>query len=370
MRTDRAIVEFLFRRFASLASLCFCLGLGVQSGCQHSEGEGAPPPTGVKIGTVGVADIRETSEYLATLKSRRSIILQPQIDGQVTQILVAAGDRVRTGDALIQIDPARQAALVTSEQSTRAAKIASLNYWKQQAERMERLHEGGAVSQQELAQARMSYQSAKADVAAMGAQVRQQKVQLQYYRVTAPADGIVGDIPVRVGDRVTPATRLTTIDNNDMLEAYISVPAERAQDLKLDMLVQLIDNSGAPLGDTKVRFISPLVNDETQSVLIKTMISNESGQLRAGQIVRARIVFGNHKGPVVPMNSVIRLGAQYFVFVVEETSGKLIAKQRPVALGELEANEYPVRAGVDQGTRIVISGSQKLHDNSPIFEEK
>ena len=61
--------------------------------------EGAPPPMGVKIAPVAVAEIRETSDYLATLMSRRSIVLQPQIDGQVTQILVSAGDRVQAGQA-------------------------------------------------------------------------------------------------------------------------------------------------------------------------------------------------------------------------------------------------------------------------------
>lgn len=327
---------------------------------------------GVKIAPVSVAEIRETSDYLATLKSRHSIVLQPQIDGQVTQILVAAGDRVQAGQPMIQIDPARQAAMVTSEQSNRLAKMASLNYWQGQAERMERLHEGGAISQQELQQARMSLASAKADVAALAAQVRQQQVQLQYYRVTAPADGIVGDIPVRVGDRVTPATRLTTLDNNELLEAYVSVPTERAKDLRLDLTVLLIDEAGQPLADTKVRFISPFVNDETQSVLAKTVVSNEKGKLRAGQIVRARIVWGSHPGPVVPMPSVIRLGGQPFVFVAEsDPAGKgLVAKQRAVALGELSGNDYAVTAGIEKGTRIVISGVQKLRDGSPISEEK
>src|SRR5437868_6205543 len=100
------------------------------AGCHRDEMEGGPPPMGVKIVSVSIAEIRETSEYLATLKSRRSIVLQPQIDGQVTQILVAAGDRVQAGQPIIQIDPARQAAVVTSEESNRVAKLASLSCWK------------------------------------------------------------------------------------------------------------------------------------------------------------------------------------------------------------------------------------------------
>ncbi len=50
-------------------------------------------------------------------------------------------------------------------------------------------------------------------------------MELHYYQVTAPMAGIVGDIPVRIGDRVTVATQLTTVDEPGALEAYIYVPA-------------------------------------------------------------------------------------------------------------------------------------------------
>lgn len=328
------------------------------------------PKVAVKIGTVPLREILDTSEYLAALKSRRSLSLQPEIEGKVTEIFVAAGAKVQAGAPIMQIDPSRQAALLSSEESSRAAKLASLQYLKQQAERMARLFEGGAVSQQERDQARMSYEAAQADVAALGAQVRQQAVQLHYYRVTAPVSGIVGDIPVRVGDRVTPQTRLTTLDNNELLEAYISVPAERGQELRLDQPVELLSSSGTLLADTTIRFIAPLISDDTQSILVKAVVENRQGQLRAGQIVRARVVFGRHKGPVIPFFSVIRLGGQYFTFVVEEAGGNLIARQRAVALGELSSKEFAVRAGIEPGARIVISGAQNLRDKSPIIEEK
>ena len=116
-------------------------------------GPPAPPPdepTPGKLAAVEIVKIRDASEYIATLKSRRSIALQPQIDGQITKIFIASGDTVKAGDPIMQIDPARQEALVSSEQATRAARTASLSYWKGQVERLTALHEGGAVSRQEL----------------------------------------------------------------------------------------------------------------------------------------------------------------------------------------------------------------------------
>src|SRR5437870_4132183 len=119
------------------------------------------------------------------MKSRRSILLQPQVDGQLTRIFVKAGDRVSAGQPLMQIDPARQRATVSSAQASRASRVATLNYAKQAYERAQRLFEGGAVSKQELDQAHSNFESAKADVEALGAQIRQSEVQLDYYHIVA-----------------------------------------------------------------------------------------------------------------------------------------------------------------------------------------
>lgn len=323
------------------------------------------------VAQVVSASVPRTSEYIGTLKSRRSVIIQPQIEGLVTRIFVTSGAKVQAGDALLQIDPARQEALVTSEQATRAARQATMNYWKQQAERLALLHEGGAVSKQESDQARTSYESARADVNALDAQVRQQQVQLRYYRVTAPAAGTVGDIPVRVGDRVTPATRLTTLDQSGMLEAYLSVPVESASALREGLAVHILGEGGASLAKTQVSFVAPLVSDDTQSVLVKALIENQDGALRPGQFVRARLVWGDLVAPVVPVTAVFRLNGGHFVYTVaddkDHPGSPPRAHQRAVSLGELADNRYPVRAGLQAGERIVISGVQKLRDKSPLL---
>ncbi len=198
-------------------------------GCDRAgTGRSGGQAIAVRLVTLQPTQLRDTTEYVATLKSRRSIVLQPQVDGQLTRIFVKSGDTVEADQPIMQIDPARQRASVTSVQATQASRQATLNYAKQQFERAERLYEGGAVSQQELDQARSSFHTAQAELSALEAQVRENEVQLDYYRVTAPAHGVVGDIPVRVGDRVTPSTLLTTIDENGLLEVYISVPVEQA----------------------------------------------------------------------------------------------------------------------------------------------
>jgi RND family efflux transporter MFP subunit len=335
--------------------------------CSGSEAQprGAPPMP-VELLTLAATRVRDTTEYVATLKSRRSIVLQPLVDGQLVKIFVKSGDTVAPDQPLMQIDPQRQRAAVTSAEATRASRQATLSFAEQAFQRAERLYAGGAISQQELDQARSNFHSAKAEVDALSSQLRENVVQLDYYRIVAPAHGVVGDIPVRVGDHVTPATRLTTLDENGLLEAYVSVPVEKAAKLQLGMPIELLDAAGATLGNGQITFISPQVNEETQSVLIKTVVENSDNSLRAAQFVRARVVWTSHPGVIVPPLAVLRLNGQSFVFVAVEEKGQLVARQRPVSLGELASAGYPVLAGLKAGERVIVGGVQKLGDGVPV----
>ena len=111
------------------------------------------------------------------------------------------------------------------------------------------LANAGVVSKQDLDQARATLDQAQAQLHSLDAQVNEQQVQLHYYQVVAPRAGIVGDVPVRVGDRVLTTTPLTTVDRPGSLEAYIYVPIEKSAQLKMNLPVQIVDGSGNLLAD-------------------------------------------------------------------------------------------------------------------------
>src|SRR5262249_38079566 len=184
-------------------------------------GGGRAPAMPVEVVTLAEQPVQQTSEYVGTVKSRRSTTVQPQVEGFVTRILARSGDRVRPGTPLMEIDAGMQQAAVASLESQRAARQADVDYARQQATRMKTLLEAGASSQSELEQAQTALQTSEAQLKAIEAQIRQQKVALGYHTVTAPVAGVVGDIPVRVGDSVTRSTVLTTIDQNAGLEIYV-----------------------------------------------------------------------------------------------------------------------------------------------------
>lgn len=340
--------------------------LGACTGADAASPASADAPTPVELAPVQLTTIRDSSEYVATLKSRRSVTLRPQIEGQVAKILVKSGDSVKRGVLLMQIDPSRQFHTVSSQKATAVSKQAALSYAKQEYQRVVSLFKGGAASQQEVDLARSGLDSATADFEALGAQVRESEVQLRYFSILAPEDGVVGDIPVREGDYVNQLTKLTTVDQNQQLELYVSVPVERAGELKPGMQIELVDSDGRTLADCRVSFVSPQVEEDTQSVLAKAIVDNLRGSLRTSQFVRAKVVWSEHQGPAIPFSAVKRFNGQTFAFAAVEKEGKLSVQQRPVVLGPIDGSRYPVLEGLAVGDRVVVSGIQKVHDGSPI----
>ncbi len=342
----------------------------------HAGGPSGPPAAPVEVATLEPTTVVDETEYLATLRSRTSATIQPQVDGQIVAIPVKPGQEVERGQPLIRIDAARQAAAVSQARAARASRQAVLSLAEKDLGRVRELVAKGALPRQELDNAVSRVASARADVAASGAEIRSSRVQLGYYDVTAPERGTIGDIPVRVGDRVTTQTVLTTLTDNRTLEANVSVPVGRAAAVHFGTQVRLFDENDGLLATGNVRFVSAQVTPETQSVLVKADIDNSAGKLRAEQVVRARIVWSSHPGVTVPALAVTRQGGQAFVFVVEHPSAgqrsgsgapaQTIARQRPVTLGALTGDHYVVISGVTAGEQIVTSGLQKLRDGAPI----
>jgi RND family efflux transporter MFP subunit len=330
-------------------------------------GKAAPNPQAggmhampVKVLEARAVPVSDATEYVATVKSRDSAVIMPQVEGQVTQIFVHSGERVEAGAAMMEIDPLKQQATVKSQE----------NWTKQQYERAQGLFAAGVVSKQDLDQAKSAMDAAQAQMDSLDSQVREQEVQLHYYKVMAPRGGIVGDIPVRVGDRVTVSTQLTTVDQPGSLEAYVYVPIEHSTQLKMNLPVQIIDSEGKVLADTRISFISPQVDNSTQTVLVKARIANGNDGLRQSQFVRARVVFGTHQNPEIPILAVSRLAGQYFAFVAEpQNGGSFVARQKPLKIGQTVGNNYEVQDGIKPGDKVIISGTQFLLDGVPVIPQ-
>ena len=323
---------------------------------------GGMPPMPVEAITLTAKPVERTNEYIATVKSRRSTTIQSQAEGFITRIVAQSGQRVRAGTVLMQIDSRSQEASVASLESLYASREAEVQFARQQADRMKKLYDAGAVSLQEYEQAATALQTTQAQLRAVDAQIREQRVELAYYNVTAPTSGMVGDIPVRVGDRVTRSTILTTVDENAGLELYINVPVQQAPGLKTGLPVRLLDDSGAQMGATHVSFVSPSVDPTMQSVLVKAPIKADM-PLRTDQFARVRLVWESAPGLTIPLVAVQRINGQFFVFIAQADG---MAHQRAVNLGPLVGNDYVALGGVKEGEQLIVSGTQKIRDGAAV----
>lgn len=337
-------------------------------GCGKSEGSAskAPPAIPVPMTVAKPTAVNTTSEYVATLKSRNVTNINPLVDGQITEIYVKSGDRVQAGGLLMQIDPLKQLATTVSQEAARKAQEANLQYAQQQLERTRKLYESGVMSKQSLDEAVSAYDAAAAQLRALEAQVQQQKEQLRYYRVTAPTNGVVGDIPVHKGDRVTTTTLLTTVEQPGALEAYVDIPVEHAHDVGLGKVVEILGSEGNVVAQSRVTFVSPQVNDAMQTILIKSAVENRDNLLRNAQLVRVRVVWGTRQALLIPILAISRINGQSFGFVAEGEQQSLVARQRQLQLGEMIGNEYVVLDGIKPGERIITGGTQMLGDGMPV----
>lgn len=356
-------------RFALLAAVLLasaCGGKPSQAGPGGGMPGGGMPAAPVQTITMQPQPVPRTSDFVATVRSLESTTIQPQVEGIVRKIFVKSGAHVTAGTPLVQIDPERQQASVGALEAARVARQADVAYTTQQLARAQKLFEAGAVSRQELDQALTARDTAQAQLAAIQSQIKEQQVQLQYYRVTAPTTGVVGDIPVREGDRVTPTTVITTVDRAQGLEAYISVPLEHATDLKVGLPVQLLDTEGKIIATNPITFIAPRADDTTQSVLVKAQLRPAPPGIRPMQYVRARIVWSEAPALTVPVVAVSRVGGQYFVFVAEPSGQGAVAHQRAITVGEIVGNNYVVQDGLKPGDRVIVSNIQKIGEGAPV----
>lgn len=372
----------------------------------------APPPAmPVQTLTLQSRLLQERSEFIANLRSRRSVTLRPQIQGRVTRILVTPGAQVSAGTVLAQVDPAQQQAAVNSNsaatesaqaevataratlrslEAERRSKLADVKLAQQDYNRYSQLAAAGAISQQTRDQYANRLEVAKAGLGAVEEQIQaqqatviqaekgvqearsrtqEQQVQLQFFQITAPFQGTVGEIPAKVGDLVDPSTQIVTVVDNTALEVNFSIPAEQVSQVNIGNLVELVDNRGQRLGTSRVFFIAPNTTGTTQSILVKTLIDNPDGRLRTEQFVRARIIQSQRPGVVVPTTAITRLGGEAFVYVVEPAQSGFVARQRLLKLGTIEGNNYQVLDGLRAGERVIVSGVLALRDGMPIVPE-
>lgn len=355
------------KRSFSVACIALALMGTLSAGCGSGPKKPAAGPGAqtmpVRTVAAQMQPVAQSSEYMSTIKSRRSATISPQVSGILTNILVHSGEPVKAGQSLMTIDSRQQEANVASLEAAERQQKATYDYNQIEVARQKQLFNEGIVSRQADQQEEQTYENSKASYeAAVEARKTQQQL-LDYYTVRAPFDGIVGDVPVHVGDYVasgSSGTMLTTVDENRDLEAYIYIPTERAADVRMGLGVDLLDGAGNVAEKTRIDFISPQVDSTLQGILVKAAVRSGSQELRNSQLVEARVIWSTKPMVVIPVLAVVRQNGMPFVYVMNQVNGSYEAEQKAITLGQTVGNDYAVPAGIGAGERVIVSGTQFL----------
>ncbi len=235
-------------------------------------------------------------------------------------------------------------------------------------------------SQKTLNASRERAASARSAIAGEQAALRQAETRvdiasenLSFNRITAPIDGVVSNIQPKVGDFVDIGEQITSIIQDNALELNISVPIEQAAQLELGLPVEIVNRQKEAIAEGDVSFIAPRADRSSQAVLVKAAINN-NGRLKDDSFARARIIWSEQPGILIPTEAVSRIGGQTFVFVAKEAEQEdgnqaLVAEQRPVELGAIQGQSYQVISGLEPGEQLITSGILNLADGTPINTE-
>lgn len=358
-----------------LVLLACCLAL--LSSCGNgNNGEAKAPEYAVITAQATTAHL--TNSYPATIKGKQDVEIRPMVSGFITKLHVDEGSVVKRGQVLFTIDQVQYRAAVETAKATVATAEAALQTQELTTQNNRELNKRGIVSDYQLSTSENQLAQAKATLAQAKAALVNAERNLQYTEVTSPSDGIVGQVPYRVGSLVSPsmATPMTTIADNSEMFAYFSMTERQLLQMireggsykeilaKMpEIQLQLIDGSIYP-DSGRVETISGVIDPTTGSVSMRALFPNAHNVLRSNST--GNVIFPNILPDVilVPQSATTDIQDKKFVYVVQADN---TVKNTEIQVYTLnDGQNYYVTGGLKAGDKIVIEGVQAIKDGQAI----
>ena len=353
----------------------FCLTLLSSCGKKGFDMGGAPE---CAVQTLQPATVNLTSSYPATIKGKQDVEIRPQVSGFITKVCVDEGSMVRKGQVLFIIDPTQYEAAARSAKAAVATAEAAVSTQQITVDNKRALNKKNIISDYDLAMAENSLASAKAQLASAKAQLISAEQNLGFTNVKSPSDGIVNDIPYRLGSLVSPsiATPLTIV--SDITEMYVYASLTEKELLELvrkdgsqsaavetypEVQLQLSDGSTYDQKG-KIETISGVINANTGAVSIRATFPNSNHLLRSGGMGNLIIPYHTENALVVPQKATTEIQDKKFVFLQQPDN---TVKMNEITILNIDnGQEYVVTSGLKQGDLIVIENVGTLKDGQTI----
>ena len=323
--------------------------------------------------TIQKSDIELPYKFSARMKGQNDVTVTPQVSGQLTKICVTEGQQVKKGQVLFIIDQRNAQLELEAAQANLQAALAQENSAKLEYESNKNLFEKKIVSSYMLSNSENSYKQAQASVAQARAAVNRAKVNLGFCTITASVSGVIGEIPVRSGDQVSPGMQLTMLSGNTTMDAEISITEAVIESaVKEGMNAAQIEKYIAQLPPAtfvmkngteyphKGRFASltGVVNAATGSLTAKVSFPNPEGHLYSGIQGTVVVKFDEKDVIVIPQNAVVRLQDKSQVYKVKADSTATAVEVTTEDTGN--GKDFIITSGLNVGDRIVTTGANNV----------
>lgn len=359
----------------TLLLLTACTAAPLFFGCSKKAQPTAPAPTPVKAAVVESSNQTVFTDFVGQTSADKSITLTARVPGILEQSLFTEGTLVKEGDLLYTIDDKPlQVALDRAKGAAEQAKVAFATSSKD-LERVRKLNESGAVSNQDLDAANLKCATDAANVVTTSAALRNAELELGYAKIYAPITGIIGISPIGSGNMVGPgyAASLATILRVDPIRVEFSVDERffletikhKRDKSEADGIFELVlaDGSVHPHRG-KIEVVDNKVDPKTGTLRINVSFPNPGNSLRPGLFTRVRFPKRVIKDAIaVPQRAVQELQATYSVVVID-AAGK--AEYRPVTVGDRVGSLWVIEKGLKPGEKLIVDGAQKVRPGAPV----
>lgn len=352
-----AVAWSLQRSKAPVSSASTIAAATASSAAAGTAPSAGKPPT-VEVAKVEFARLSEEAQAIGSLRSRRGVVLRPEVSGRVTQLNFVDGQRVRKGQLMVQLDDQLQQAQVQQSQ-------AELSIAKANQKRNQELVEQGFISQRSLDESSANLQVAQAKLAlSLAAAAR--------LKILAPFDGIAGIRLVNVGDYLKDGADIINIEDIDAVFVDFRLPERFQNKLKNGQTALLnIDALQGEKFTATIAAIDPLIDANGRSVSVRACIDNRRLQLRPGMFARVNTVFAvREQALVIPEEALLPQGGRQFVIRLVDKAGQGEPGQSPksgqvsqrveVKLGLRSPGRVEILQGLETGDTVVTTGQQRL----------
>lgn len=339
--------------------------------CEEEQKAEKAPLRPVSYQEVGFLGGEATRTFSGTANTDKVINLSFRSTGIITEFNLKIGQSVKKRQLLAKLDNVQSRLSYENSLSSLNGAESQMNTAKLSLDRVRSLFEKGTTSLSEYEAAKNAHRTAVASHESAKRSVSIQQEQIRYGYLYAPANGIIAQVNAEIDENVGAGQTIAVLNAGTDMEIALGLPENVINQVKENMAVAIrISSLQDKSFEGKITEVSPSIDRNTSTYPVRVKITNPSKNIRSGMAANVTLKFGNQEPTVqtlvIPAKSVGEDAKGNFVFLIDESGDKTIARKQPVSIGKLTSEGFAIKEGLSAGQKIAIAGLQTLLDGQEV----